>query len=130
MNSLLVKRNLANLYRIGHVVFYPGITEIKDEDDIKMVQSHEAYKDLVKKGVMEEVSSKVPESGEPTADITEMAVKDALAVVRGTYAVQVLQDMHQRENDKKARKAVIQAITDQIAEIHKPTSKKKDQDEE
>jgi len=121
VEKLLVKRNKANIFRIEDVVFYPGITEICGEAKIKKVRAHKSYQGLLKNKVMEEVTSKKVDSkeDEPTSDITEMIAKEAIAVVRETYAIPVLQDMHEREQDGKARATVLSAILDQIEEIKK-----------
>jgi hypothetical protein len=132
MSKLLVKRNRPNIYRLVGVIFYPGITEVIDPVKISALKNHPAYKEQLALGVMTEVTSpslnKEKDSGPTdtgtTADIADMSVKDALSVIRETYAIQVLQDMHQRETNNRSRRNILSAIMDQIDELKKPPKKK------
>jgi hypothetical protein len=130
MKTLLVRRNKPNIFRIGKVTFYPGITELKNERDIAMVQSHKSYKAQLELKVMEEVSKEDTKKKVETADITDMNARDAIAIVQETLAIPVLQDMHQRETDKKSRSTVLTAILEQIEFIKKPPEDKDDKDKE
>ncbi len=131
MKTLLVKRSKANLFRIGAVVFYPGITEIKNENDIKMVQAHPSYKSQIANGVMKEITAeaikkKVDGDSTDTTDITKMNVKNAIDIINSTFAIPILQDMYERETDStKSRKTVLQTILDQIKEIKTDPEKDK-----
>ncbi len=128
MKILSVRRNRPNIFRIGKAVFYPGVSEIHGEKLIEAVRAHKSYKALIKNGVMEEVTSKTVDKKDVTTDVTEMNARDAIRVIRETYAIPVLQDMHQRETDNKARSSVLAAVLDQIEEIKKPPEKSKDGD--
>lgn len=128
MKTMLVRRHRPNIFTIAGVTFYPGITEIKGKD-IDTVKSHRSWKAQLDAGVMEEVSADDVKRKEKTSDIAEMSANEAIKVVRETYAIPVLQDMHDRETDKKGRVSVLNAIRDQIAEIKKPPEKK-DKDKE
>ena len=128
--TLLIRRNKANLFRIGKHVFFPGVTEFKNQDDIREIQAHPSYQSLLDNKVHEVVESKSQAAPEKTtSDITEMNARDAIKVVSDTYAIPVLIDMHQSETDNKSRKSVIDSIADQIADIKAPPEKK-DEDED
>ncbi len=45
--TLLIRRNKANIYRIGKHVFYPGITKFTDPDVIKEIEEHPSYQNLL-----------------------------------------------------------------------------------
>lgn len=130
MNKLLVKRNRPNIYRLAGVTFFPGITEVTDPVKVEALKKHPAYKEQLTLGVMQEITSpslnKEMAEESVTADIAEMSIKDALSVIRETYAIQVLQNMHERETDKRSRKNILSAIMDQIEELKKPPKKKAD----
>lgn len=116
--SLLLKRNKPNIYRLAGVVIYPGVNEITDEKKIKQMKSYPVYQELIEKRIHEEVTSvKSGKSKTKTNDITEMTANDAISVISETYAIPLLQEMHNRENSKKARSTVLSAIADQIAEM-------------
>ena len=134
MSKLLVKRNRPNIYRLLGVIFYPGITEVTDPAKISALKNNPTYREQLSLGVMTEVTSpslnKESDAGSTvvntTADIADMSVKDALSVIRETYAIQVLQDMHQRETNNRSRRNILSAIMDQIEELKKPPKKKAD----
>lgn len=132
---LLVKRTKANLFRIEHVVFVPGITELKNEADIKLVQKHPTYQALLKAGVMIELDEKPISSvaagddvnkKESTSDITEMNARSAIAIIQETYSIVILEDMHAREVEAKGRKSVLNTIEDQIKEMRSADNKDKE----
>lgn len=128
MKTMLVRRHKPNIFVLAGVRFYPGITEVKGKD-IDTVKSHRAWKSQLDAGVMEEVSADDVKKKDKTGDIAEMNANDAIKVVRETYAIPVLQDMHDRETDKKGRVSILNAIRDQITEIKKPPDQK-DKDKE
>ena len=138
MSKLLVKRNRPNIYRLEGITFFPGINEITDPAKVEVLKKHPAYKEQLALGVMAEVVSpslhKDTSAGEKadtstTTDITDMAVKDALSIIHETYAIQVLQNMHQREAGKRGRKNILSAIMDQIEDLKKPPKKKADEND-
>lgn len=128
MKTMLVRRNRPNIFVIAGVRFFPGITEVRDKD-IDTVKSHKSWKAQLEAGVMEEVTADDVQKKGKTTDIAEMSANDAIKVIRETYAIPVLQDMHQRETDKRSRSSVLKACLDQIEEIKKPPEKK-DKDKE
>lgn len=126
---LLVKRNKPNLFRIENVTFVPGITELKNKEDIELVRKHKTYNELLKSGVMTELSEKpIDEVGEQgndlTGDIAEMHAKVAVPIIQETFSVVTLEDMYTREQGKRGRKSVLNAIKDQITEMRTSISEK------
>lgn len=129
--KLLVKRNKPNIYRIARHTFYPGITEFSDPDVIKELESYESFHTLLKNKVHEIVES--PSEDKPdtsTSDISQMSAKNAFEVIENTYAIPILEDMHQSESDNKSRKSILNAILDKIEDMKKVPKEKKKKDEE
>lgn len=129
--SLLIKRNKANIFRIGTVKIYPGITELTDEADIQVLTSHPSHQAMLNNGVHQIITKEsVKKKEEETADIASMKAKDAIDIISETYSIPILEDMYQREMDDKGRTSVIKAIEDQIEEMRTPDEKPEDDDEE
>lgn len=123
MKTMLVRRKMPNIFCIAGVRFFPGITEVRDRD-IDTVKAHKSWKSQLEAGVMEEVTADDVKRKGKTTDVAEMGANDAIRVIRETYAIPVLQDMHQRETDKRARSSVLKACLDQIEEIKRPPDKR------
>jgi len=126
---MLIKRTKVNIFRIGNIRIYPGVTEITDEEQIQILTNHPSWQPMIDNGthiIIEKESS--GKSEEPTADIAEMKANDAIAVIRETLAIPILENMYNREMDDKGRKSVLSAITDQIEEIRKPPEAPKDEE--
>jgi hypothetical protein len=123
---LLIRRKKLNIFRIGNVKIYPGITEIKNEADIKLLKSHPSYQAMLDNGVHEEISKKEAASEKTTSDISKMNAKDAISIIQETHSIPILEDMYSKEMDDKGRKSVTNAIEDHIAEIKAPFDKPKE----
>ena len=128
--SLLIKRNKSNIFRIGSIKIFPGVTEIKKEDDIETLKSHQSWEPMIesKVHVVIEKESVIKEEG-ITADITKMKASDAISVIKETYAVPILQDMFLREQDTKGRSSVLKSIEDQISEMKESNKNSKDNED-
>ena len=122
--ELLIRRNKANIYRIGKNVFYPGITKFTDPDVIREIQAHPSYQALLDNKVHEVVESiSQVKPKELTSNISEMNAKDAKAIIEDTYAIPILEEMMESENDGKSRKSILEAIRDQMEDIRRPPEK-------
>jgi len=128
---LILKRNKANIFRFGRRVIYPGITQFSDKLVIDEIKSHPAYQRLLDNRIHEEIKKELPKSMQvsdngqvidtSTSDISEMNVKDATVIIKDTFAIPVLHDMYQLENSTRSRKSILNAISDQIADIKDPS---------
>ena len=129
--SLLLKRNKANIFRIGHVKVFPGINEYTEEADIQVLKSHPSYQPMLDNGVHQEITkASAKKEQAPTTDISEMKAKDAISVIKETYSIPVLESMLEKEEENKSRVSVIEAVNDQIVEMRTPDPDPSDKDED
>lgn len=126
--TIIVRRNRANILRIGPHPIFPGLNEIKDEAVLKELASDPVWKDLLDSGVHEIIQKPVEDQKDGgtklTADITLMSQKDALAIVEGCHIVPQLSDMIEAEGKAKNRPKVIKALQDKIEDMTKLPEKK------
>jgi hypothetical protein len=107
----------------------PGINRFEDEQ-VKEMEKNPAWKEMLASGVHEIVTvPKAPNDEEDTLfpeqakSIAEMSVKDAKAIIVGTFDVDSLGAMLDEEDAGEKRKGVFDAIDKQLEKV---SSDKKD----
>jgi len=118
---MLLRRNKTNILRIEGIIIGAGLNDISEEK-AEILKKNPVFQSLLDNGVHQIVEkpalSKNPEEKpSKTSDITEMKVSDAVPVIQGILSIQQLEDMKNREMAASARKTVLSAIDDQIADI-------------
>jgi hypothetical protein len=126
--ALLLRRKKLNISGIGNIRIMPGINRFEDEQ-VKEMEKNPAWKEMLASGVHEIVTAPkaIQEDDtlfpETAKSIAEMSVKDAKAVIAGTFDVDSLGAMLDEEDAGDKRKGVFDAIDKQLEKV---SSDKKD----
>jgi len=120
--ALLLKRNKLNISGIGNIRIMPGINRFDDEQ-VKEMEKNPAWQEMLASGIHEIVSA--PKAiqqedvlfPEPAKSIAEMSVKDAKAIIAGTFDADSLGAMLDEEDAGEKRKGIFDAIDKQLEKV-------------